>query len=102
FGDDGGAFGLGDESHVLRLHVGGEAGVFLGSHVGADEFVAAADAKRSLADRVDANADLLHFGDDGAEVFGGAIFDGEIATGNGAGDEKCAGLDAVGNDGVFA
>ena len=37
FGDDGGAFGLGHEGHVLRLHVGGEAGELFGGHVGGGE-----------------------------------------------------------------
>ena len=34
FGDDRGAFGLRRQRHELRLHVGGEAGILLGGHVG--------------------------------------------------------------------
>src|ERR1035441_6065736 len=50
FSDGGGAFGLGGERHVLRLHVGGEAGVLFGGDVGGLERAAAADADVLLAD----------------------------------------------------
>ena len=33
-GDAAGSFGLGGEGHELGLHVGGEAGVLFGGHVG--------------------------------------------------------------------
>src|SRR5712671_7354025 len=38
FGDGGSSFGLGGEGHVLGLHVGGEAGIFLGGDIGGDKF----------------------------------------------------------------
>ena len=44
---------------------------------------------------------FLKLGDDGAEMVGVAIGDGEIARGDGAGDEEGAGFDAVGIDAVM-
>ena len=46
-------------------------------------------------------AGFLKFGDDGAEVVGVAVGDGEVAAGDGACDEEGAGLDAVGIDAVM-
>ena len=100
FGDDGGSVGLRGEGHVLGLHVGGEAGVFLGGDVGGDEFVAVVNADGGMVTNVDGNADGLQLGDDGAEVGGIAVGDGDVAIGDGSSDEERASLDAIGNDGV--
>ena len=100
FGDDGSAVGLRSEGHVLSLHVGCEAGVFLGGNVGGDEFVAIVDADGGVVENLDGNAGGLEFGDDGAEVRGIAVGEGDVAIGDGAGDEESACFDAIGNDGV--
>ena len=100
FGDSRSALGLRGQSHVLRLHVCGEAGIFLGGDVGGDEFVAVVDAKSGVIENFNGDAGGLQLGDDGVEVRGIAIGDGEVAIGDGAGDEEGAGLDAVGDDGV--
>jgi hypothetical protein len=42
----GGAFGLGGQGHVLRLHVGGEAGVFFGGDIVGLQIAFAAHAQR--------------------------------------------------------
>src|SRR5207302_2680187 len=94
-----GAVGLSGEGHVLGLHVCGEAGVFFGGHIGGFEFAAGANANVVPAD-VDFDAALFEFGDEGAEVFGLAAVDVEVAAGDGSGDEEGAGLDAVGIDAV--
>ena len=52
-----------------------------------------------LAD-VELDAALFKLGDDGAEVRGVAAVDVEVAAGDGAGDEKGSGLDAVRIDAV--
>ena len=62
----GGAFGLRCQGHVLRLHVRGEARIFLGSDIGSDKFRGAADTQCRAVDAFDRNTGLLEFGDDGA------------------------------------
>ncbi len=100
FGDDRGAFGLRHEGHVLGLHVGGEAGVFLGGHVDGVEAAAGVNADVVLAD-LELDAALFKLCDDGAEVRGVAAVDVEVAAGDGAGDEEGAGLNAVRIDAVL-
>ena len=68
FRDERGAFALGGEGHVLRLHVGREAGVFFGRDVDSFEVAFAANAERVGADGVDACASVSELGDDCAEV----------------------------------
>ena len=96
-----GAFALGGEGHVLRLHVGGEAGVFFGRDVDGFEVAFAANAERVGADGVDARAGVGEPRDDCAEMSGVAVGDAEVAAGDCAGDEEGSGLDAVGVDAVF-
>ena len=97
-GNRGGAFGLGGEGHVLGLHVGGEAGIFLGGDVGGlERSVSGADADGLLA-YVEADAAFFKFGDQGSEVSGFAGVDVEIAAGDGSRDEEGPGFDAVGVD----
>ena len=100
FGDDGGAVGLSGESHVLSLHVGGKARVFLGGDVGGDEFVAVVDADGGVVTNFHGNAGGLELGDDGAEMGGITVGDGDVAIGDGSSDEESACFDAIWNDGV--
>ena len=44
FSDDRRTFRLRRERHVLRLHVGGEAGVLFGDYIGAPEIAIRLDA----------------------------------------------------------
>ncbi len=50
---------------------------------------------------VDGRASLLKFGDDGTEMIGIAIGNGEIARGDRAGDKESSGFDAVWIDAVM-
>jgi hypothetical protein len=100
FCDDGGAFCLCGEGHVLGLHVGGETGILLGRDVGGLEFSGTgADANLVLAD-IELDAALLQLGDEGTEVRGVAAVDVEVAACDGSCDEEGSCLDAVGIDAV--
>ena len=46
-------------------------------------------------------AGFLKFGDDRTKMVGIAVGNGEVARGDSAGDEECAGFDAVGIDAVM-
>src|SRR5260370_20669563 len=101
FGDDGGAFGLRGQGHVLRLHVGGEAGIFLSSDIGSDKFGGPADTQCGVVDAFDGNTGLLEFSDDGAQVGWVAIRNTQVAVGEGPGDQVGARFDAVGDYGML-
>src|SRR6267142_1918025 len=101
FGDDGSSFGLGGEGHVLGLHVGGEAGIFLGGDVGADKFSCRPDTQRGFIEDVGVNASLLQLGNDRAEMIGCAVSYGQIAASDGARDQERACFDAIGDHGVL-
>ncbi len=92
--------GLRGERHVLRLHVGGEAGILFGVHVGGLERLIAHDADGVGFDR-GLDAGFFQLGEDGGEVRGVAAGDVEVAAGERARDDERAGLDAVGNDAVL-
>ena len=101
FVDDGSAFGLRGQRHILRLHVGGEAGILFGGDVGGDKFSYAVDAQLSRTSLLNRHARFAQFADNRAEMQRLAIGERDIAVGDSASDEKCAGFDAVGNHGVF-
>ena len=94
------AFGLGGQRHVLRLHVGGEAGVLFGGDVGGAQLAVGAHAHRIGAENIDAGAGLFQLGDDRAQMRRIAVGHDQVAAGDGAGDQKCSRLDAVGIDAV--
>src|SRR6267142_1981104 len=73
FGDDGSSFGLRGEGHVLGLHVGGEAGIFLGGDVGGDKCFCRPDTERRFIKNVGMDSRLLQLGNDRAEMIGGAV-----------------------------
>jgi hypothetical protein len=87
----------------LRLHVGGEAGIFLGVQVGGFERrvaqMIAHDANRVGLDR-SFNAGFRELLQDGGEVRGIASGDVDVAAGEGCGDDEGSGFDAVGDDAV--
>ena len=100
FGDDRRAFGLRGQRHVLRLHVGGEAGILFGGHVGGVEGIVAHHAdgvRRGLG----FDADFVKLAEQRVEVGGIASGDVQVASGHGAGNDEGAGFDAVGNDAVL-
>ena len=99
--DDGDAFGLGHQRHVLRLQVGGEAGIFLGGHIHGAQAAGAAHAQGGGVRLCHLRAGLLQLGHERAHVLGHAAGHRDVAAGDGAGDQKRAGLDAVGDDGVL-
>ena len=93
-------FGLRCQRHELRLHVRGEAGIFLGDHVGGDEFSRAANLQRArpvsrISTPVSRSLAMIE-----VEVLRRATGEFEIAVGDGSGHEERAGFDAVRNDGV--
>jgi len=100
-GNGGDAFGLRGERHVLRLHVSGEARVFFGGDVGGDESSNTTHAELQGRGFFDGNASVTKPGDDRSEVLRFTVGEGEIAIGDGPGDEERTGFDAVGDDRVF-
>ena len=94
------ALGLRGQRHVLRLHVGGKAGILFGGDVGGAQLRRGAHAHRIGAEHIDARAGFVELGDHGAQVRRIAVGHGQIAAGDGAGDQKCSRLDAVGVDAV--
>ena len=74
------ALGLRGQRHVLRLHVGGEAGVFFGGDVGRLESAVGSNADRIGTEDVDACSGLFKLGDDCAEMIGIAVGDGQVAA----------------------
>ncbi len=100
FGNERRAFGLGGEGHVLRLHVGGEAGILLGGDVGGFERTARHATRSVSAPTSNAHAALLQLCDERAEMLGVAVGDDKVAAGDGSGDEEGSGFDAVGIDAV--
>jgi hypothetical protein len=77
------------------------AGILFRGDVGGAKLAVAADADGVGVEDVDGRAGFLKLGDDGAEVVGVAIGDGEVTPGDCAGNEECAGFDAVGVDAVM-
>ena len=88
------------ERHELRLHVGGEAGIFLGGHVGGDQLFRGAHAQARLSLAADFHAAFPELVDDGGQMLRLAVREQQFAAGDRAGDEERARLDAVGNNGV--
>ena len=97
----GDAFSLSGEGHELSLHIGGEAGIFLGGDIGGDELFGTFNPQRALAFAADVRAAFLEFADERAQVLWRAAGEQEIATGDRSGDEKRPGFDAVGDDGML-
>ena len=100
FADVRDAVRLRRERHELSLHVGGKAGIFLGGHVGGDQLFRAAHAQRAVSFAVNLHAAFLQLVDDRGQMLRLAVREQKVAAGDGAGDEKRAGFDAVGNHGV--
>ncbi len=100
FGDGGGAFSLRREGHELGLHVGGEAGVFLGGDVGGLQRAAVRADADLFGANVELHAALFELGDERAKMRGVAAVDVEVAARDGSGHEEGAGLDAVGVNSV--
>ncbi len=92
---------LGGERHVLRLHVGGEAGVFLGGDIDGLRLPSLRTRSESalmVSMRAPASVSLR---DDSAEMAGIAVGDAEVAAGDGSGDEEGSRLDAIGIDAML-
>ena len=100
FADVRHALGLRGKRHELRLHVCGEAGIFLGSDVGGHQLFRGFDAQGARAFAANVHAAFLSLSMSAPRWLGIAVFEQQFAAGDGPGDEKSAGLDAVGNDGV--
>ena len=93
------ARGLRGERHVLRLHVGGEAGIFFGVQVGGLERLIAHDAN-GVGFHRSFHAGFRQLLQDGGEVRGIASGDVDVSAGEGSGDDEGSGFDAVGDDAV--
>ena len=92
------ALGLRGQRHILRLHVGREAGILFGRNVDGAQRAIAAHAESVRAECFDARSGLFKLGDDRAEMPRIAIVHNQVAAGDSAGDKERAGLDAVGID----
>jgi hypothetical protein len=68
--DHADALGLGGQRHVLRLHVGGKAGILFGGDVGGAQLAVRAHAHRRRVENLHASAGFLKFVDHGAQVRG--------------------------------
>src|SRR5208283_5496388 len=95
FRDDGSTFGLRGKRHVLRLHVGGEAGIFLSGNIGGNQFVSIVNADGRSIRNIYRHTGGLQFGYDGDQVGGRAVGDGQIVIGDSTGNQKSTSLDAV-------
>ena len=71
---------MGGEGHELRLHVGGEAGIFFGVEVGGGERIVSHDAD-GRGGGFGFDAGRFEFADDGVEVSRIAGGDVEVAAG---------------------
>src|ERR1700761_1217731 len=91
---DGRSIRLRGQSHVLRLHIRGEAGILLGGDIRAAQIAFAAHPNRVALD-IHTNTAFLQFGNNGAQMRRIALGHAEIASGDGSCDEECAGFDAV-------
>src|SRR3954447_23306672 len=93
-----GAFSLCGQRHVLRLHVGWEAGILLGKNIGALQLTLTSHANRFAVENVNACATLLQFANDGSNVGRIAIGYANIAATYRTRNQESACLDAVGID----
>ena len=100
FRDDRRALGLGGQRHVLRLHVGGEAGILFGHNVrGFDGIVAHHAHRIGGVPRLDSDFGQLF--EQRAEMRGIAARDVQVSAGHGSRNDERGGFDAVRNDSVF-
>ena len=103
FGHRGRALRNAVERHELRLHVGGETGVFGGAKaLGLERSGACALHADTAFDRLHGGTGLAQFFDDGVEVVGTTVAQHHITTRGRHGTQKGAGLDAVGHHAVGA
>ena len=94
------AFGLCGERHELRLHVRGEAGIFLGGDVGGDELLRGAHAERAFPSQRISTPHSRSFSMTAPRWLGSQFVEQQFAAGDRARDQKSAGFDAIGNYGV--
>src|SRR5690606_37564338 len=80
-GDDGGAFGDGQERHHLRVHVGVEAGERKGGEVDGAGTLGTDDAQPAVS-ALHSDAGLLQLAQLHAQVVGDAARDGDVAGGD--------------------
>src|SRR2546421_11670994 len=96
--DFGSPVRLGHQSHVLRLHIGGKAGILLSLQVRGAYSVATTDVQRALIDLFDCDADVAQLGDHAITVFRIAVSDFQSTFSDGRGDNERSCLDSIGND----
>ena len=99
FRDDRRACSLRGKRHVLRLHVGGKAGIFFRIHVGGLERLIAHDPYR-VGFHGSFDAGLRELLQDTGKVRGIASGHVDVSAGEGSGDDEGSGFDAVGDDAV--
>ena len=99
--DDRDAFRLRHESHVLRLQIGGEAGILFRGHIHRAQFAARPHAHATGGGLCHLRPGLLQFRHERAHVLRIALGHRHVTAGDGSGHHKRAGLDAVGDDGVL-
>ena len=107
FGDDGVSFSDGEECHDLGLQVGGESRMGLGRDADGPEDAFGTDAAGGphgilVVENVDVNPEIDKAIGDGEHGIEWSVGDGERAVGNGGSTHHGAGLDAVGDDGVYS
>src|SRR5277367_4432630 len=83
------------QRHVLRLHVGSEAGILFRRNIRSLQITLAANANLILAKNLDSSASLLKLGDDRAEMRRIAVGNAQIAATNRTGNEKSPSLDPI-------
>ena len=98
-GDHRSAIRLGGQGHVLRLHIGGEAGIFFSIDVGGQQ-TAVPDHADAVVRDLKVRSRFAELLQQCAEVAGLAVGHDEIAAGHGAGNDECARRNAVGDDAV--
>src|SRR2546421_12382404 len=99
--DFGSPVRLGHQSHVLRLHIGGKAGILLSLQVRGAYSIATTDVQRALIDLFDVDANVAQLRDHAITVFRIAVPDFQSAPGDCRGDDERSRLNTIRNDGVL-
>src|SRR5699024_2387640 len=98
-GNDAGAGRHAEDGGDLGLHIGGEARIGQGFHIGAGEGAGAAH-QHGVVPLLDLHAHLQQLGGDALQVLGDDVLDEDLAAGGGHGGHVGARLNLIGDDGI--